>query len=136
MKPYHIHIPTDIYFGRNIWEESLKNISYLLNGNIMIATTGRSLVRLGYLENLKKSIARCPMVRNITVFDKISANPKLSEVKEGIELAVKTRTDVIIGFGGGSAGLNRGIFLRKQAGGDGSITGYSGSHNCRNRERA
>lgn len=103
MKPYHIHIPTDIYFGRNIWEESLKNISYLLNGNIMIATTGRSLVRLGYLENLKKSIARCPMVRNITVFDKISANPKLSEVKEGIELAVKTRTDVIIGFGGGSA---------------------------------
>lgn len=103
MNPYHIQIPTDIYFGRNIWEKTLENISYLLNGNILIATTGRSLARLGYLERLEKSIARSPMVKNITVFDRISANPKLSEAKEGIALARKTQADVIVGFGGGSA---------------------------------
>lgn len=103
MKPYQIHIPTSIYFGRDIWEESLKCIEHLLNGNIMIATTGRSLERLGYIENLKERIMQCLMVKCITVFDNISANPKLVEIREGIELAKKNKADVIIGFGGGSS---------------------------------
>lgn len=103
MKPYHINIPTNIYFGRDIWEESLKEIEYILNKNVMIVTTGRSLIKLGYLENLKKIMLKNTLVNDIIVFDKVSANPRLSEAKEGIELAKKCKSDVIVGFGGGSA---------------------------------
>lgn len=103
MRPYQLNIPTKIFFGRDIWEESLKDIEYLLNGNVMIVTTGRSLIRLGYLEKLKKQIARCKMIKKIEVFDKVSANPRLSEVREGIRLAKEFSADVIVGFGGGSA---------------------------------
>ena len=103
MKPYQVHIPTSIYFGRDIWEEALKCIEHLLNGNIMIVTTGRSLERLGYIENLKDRITQCSMVKCITVFDNISTNPKLAEVRKGVALAKKSRADVIIGFGGGSS---------------------------------
>lgn len=103
MKPYHINIPTNIYFGRDIWEESLKEIEYILNKNVMIVTTGRSLIKLGYLENLKETMLKSTLVTDIIVFDKVSANPRLSEAKEGIELAKKSKSDVIVGFGGGSA---------------------------------
>lgn len=37
------------------------------------------------------------------VFDKVSPNPKLSEVREGVEAAKKCGAEVIVGFGGGSA---------------------------------
>lgn len=103
MKPYRVNIPTSIYFGRDIWKEALRETGAILKGNIMIVTTGRSLIRLGYLENLKDVIIENPSVKAVHVFDQVSANPKLSEAKEGIELAKKEKTDVIVGFGGGSA---------------------------------
>ena len=103
MKPYQLNIPTQIFFGRDIWEESLRDIEYLLNGNVMIVTTGRSLIRLGYLEKLKKQIAQCKTIKNIEVFDKVSANPRLSEARDGIRFAKEFNADVIVGFGGGSA---------------------------------
>ncbi|MDE7322292.1 MAG: iron-containing alcohol dehydrogenase [Lachnospiraceae bacterium] len=103
MKPHQINIPAKIYFGRDIWEESIKDIEALLSGNVMIVTTGRSLTRLGYLERLKEQLSQCALTKMVTVFDKVSANPRLSEVREGIELAKESSTDVVVGFGGGSA---------------------------------
>ena len=38
---YQVAIPTKIYFGRNIWEEALKVQEAILQGNVMIVTTGR-----------------------------------------------------------------------------------------------
>ncbi len=103
MKPHQLNIPTKIYFGRNIWEEALKDIAPLLNGNLMIVTTGRSLTRLGYVEKLKEQLSACTLAKTITVFDKVSANPRLSEAQEGIRLARERGVDVVVGFGGGSA---------------------------------
>lgn len=103
MKPHQIHIPTEIYFGRNIWEASLKEIGHLLNGTILIATTGRSLERLGYLGKLKSELEKYALEKKVVVFDKVSPNPKLSEVREGVEAAKKCGAEVIVGFGGGSA---------------------------------
>ena len=69
----------------------------------MIATTGRSLERLGYLEKLKLELEKYPLVKKVVVFDNVSANPRLSEVKEGIVTAKEYNAEVIVGFGGGSA---------------------------------
>lgn len=103
MSIYQVAIPTKIYFGRNIWEEALKEQEDILQGNVMIATTGRSLHRLGYVEELRGCLQDCSSVKNIVIFDRISANPKLSEIQEGILLGQREKTDIIIGFGGGSA---------------------------------
>lgn len=100
---YQVAIPTKIYFGRNIWEEALKAQEAILQGNVMIVTTGRSLYRLGYVEELRKCLQNCSCIKNIVIFDTISANPKLSEVRKGILLGKQEKTDVIVGFGGGSA---------------------------------
>lgn len=123
MKPYQIQIPTDIYFGRGIWEEALKSIEFLIKGNVLIVTTGRSLIRLGYLEKLKRQIGQYPMVENVLIFDRVSANPKLSEVREGIESAKRYKADVIIGFGGGSA-LDMAKAVAAGSGTDDSIDEY------------
>lgn len=103
MKPYQIHIPTNVFWGRDIWKEALDALNPLINGNIMIVTTGRSLIRLGYLKELKQQIGKYPPVKSITVFDGVSANPRLSEAREGIRMAKEKNADIIVGFGGGSA---------------------------------
>lgn len=103
MDSYQIIIPTKVYFGRNIWRKELKEQETLLQGNIMIVTTGRSLQRLGYVNELHKQIQQCVYARKVIVFDNISANPKLSEVQSGILLGQQEEIDVIVGFGGGSA---------------------------------
>ena len=103
MNPYRITIPTKVYFGRNIWQEAIREQETLLQGNVMIVTTGRSLCRLGYVETLKQELLQCRYVRNVILFDKISANPKLSEIREGILLGRSGKADIMVGFGGGSA---------------------------------
>ncbi len=103
MNPYRIMIPTKVYFGRNIWKEALKTQETLLRGNVMLVTTGRSLHRLGYVDALKQELQQCGRTGNIIVFDNVSANPKLSEIQEGISLGRQEKVDVIVGFGGGSA---------------------------------
>lgn len=103
MSLYQITIPTKVYFGRNIWKEALKAQEAILQGNVMIATTGRSLHRLGYVEELRRCLQECSCFKNIVIFDRISANPKLSEIQEGILLGQQENTDIIVGFGGGSA---------------------------------
>lgn len=103
MRPYHLNIPTKLYYGRDIWRGALREIEQMLCGSVMIVTTGRSLARLGYLGDLKRAVTESPLVDTLTVFDKVSANPRLSEAEEGVALAKDAKADVIIGFGGGSA---------------------------------
>lgn len=103
MNLFQLNIPTKVYYGRNIIQDVLKKECPLIKGNILIVTTGRTLIRLGYLEKLKEEIATITTTENITIFDKISANPRLAEVKEGIALGKGKNIGVVIGFGGGSA---------------------------------
>ncbi len=70
---------------------------------MLIVTTGRSLIRLGHLERLKNLLKTVCEVENIYVFDKISANPLVNEVEEGIALGKLENVSAVIGFGGGSA---------------------------------
>lgn len=103
MKAYQLSVPTKVYFGRNILEEALKNQQEYIKGNILIVTTGRSLIRLGYLERLQDILQNILRVSKVIIFSEISANPKLSEVKSGIEIGKSRKANLVIGFGGGSA---------------------------------
>lgn len=103
MEGFTLEISTTIYFGDNIVEEALKKESKYLSGNIMIVTTGRSLIKFGYLDGLKKVLDNLPHVRDTLIFDSISANPKLEEIDCAVQLGIKEHVKAIIGFGGGSA---------------------------------
>ncbi|WP_349946600.1 iron-containing alcohol dehydrogenase [Lacrimispora sp. BS-2] len=103
MKGFTLELPTKIYFGNNNVEEALKKENKWLTGNIMIVTTGRSLIKFGYLNELKNVLDNLPNVEETIIFDNISANPKLEEIEEAVKIGMDRRVKVIIGFGGGSA---------------------------------
>jgi alcohol dehydrogenase class IV len=103
MEGFTLEIPTRIYFGNNIVEEALKRENKYLAGNIMIVTTGRSLVKFGYIDELRMILDNLPYVEDITVFDHISANPKLEEIEDAVQIGIDKQVKAIIGFGGGSA---------------------------------
>ena len=101
-----LNIPTKIYYGREILEEGFKrahNETGIVCGNVLVVTTGRSLIRLGYLDRLKEALLNIRDVHNVIIYDQISANPKLTEVSEAIFIGKKEKCDVVVGFGGGSA---------------------------------
>jgi len=103
MEGFTLEIPTTIYFGNNNVEEALKKESRYLAGTIMVVTTGRSLVRFGYVNDLKRILDNLPYVEDTLVFDSISANPKLEEIQEAVQLGISRQVKAVIGFGGGSA---------------------------------
>lgn len=103
MKAYCLNVPTKVYFGRNILEEALNGQQEFIMGTVLLVTTGRSLIRLGHLDRLEKVISNLPHVERVVIFDTVSANPRLSELKEGTEIGKREHADVVIGFGGGSA---------------------------------
>ncbi|WP_313580473.1 iron-containing alcohol dehydrogenase [Lacrimispora sp.] len=103
MKGFNLELPTKIYFGNNNVEEALKKESKWLTGNVMIVTTGRSLMKFGYLNELKNILDNLPNVEETIIFDNISANPKLEEIEEAVKIGIDRRVKAIVGFGGGSA---------------------------------
>lgn len=103
MSIFQLNIPTKVYYGRNIIQDVLRKECHLFAGNVLIVTTGRSLVRLGYLKELKKEIEAIETVKNVCIFENVSANPRLAEVKDAIAIGKENNIDVVIGFGGGSA---------------------------------
>lgn len=103
MRMYQLEIPTKIYFGREIAFQALAEEKDFLSGNVLIVTTGRSLNRLGYVEKLKKELRNLPNVKSVAIYDQISANPQLQEITKAAEEGKENRTDIVVGFGGGSA---------------------------------
>lgn len=103
MRMYQLEIPTKIYFGRGIAFQALAEEKDFLSGNVLIVTTGRSLNRLGYVEKLKKELQNLPNVKSVAIYDQISANPQLQEITKAAEKGKENRTDIVVGFGGGSA---------------------------------
>lgn len=103
MKEFVLELSTKIYFGTNIWKEALQKEILKFNGNVMIITTGRSLIKYGYLQELQQEIEDIIGKGKVFVYDKISQNPKLEEVKQAIMLGKEKGVICVIGFGGGSA---------------------------------
>lgn len=103
MTKFEFGLPTKIYFGTGITENALRSEQRWLKEKVMIVTTGGSLIKYGYLDRLKANIEQIAGRGNVKVFDEISKNPKLDEVKRAAEFAGKHGIGVIVGFGGGSA---------------------------------
>lgn len=103
MGHFTLTIATKLYFGSGITTNALQSEKAIIKGNVLVVTTGRSLRKLGYLENLKKELEELSTVEKVLIYEKVSQNPEAEEVEEAVRLGKDNRVAVVIGFGGGSA---------------------------------
>ena len=103
MVPYTLNMPTKVYFGREILKESLEKERSYFSGNLLIVTTGRSLIKFGHLDKICALLRSLPAVNEVFVFDEISSNPLVEKIDECISFGIKNNVSVVVGFGGGSA---------------------------------
>lgn len=101
MQNFEFECRTKVYFGTNILETAIHKSADILKGNVLIVTTGGSLIRYGYLARLEKLVVR--IARRVLVYDNVSANPELEDIMGAIESGIDNHIDTVIGFGGGSA---------------------------------
>lgn len=103
MKDFEFALSTKIYFGTSIIEETIQKERKHFAGRVLIVTSGKSLIKYGYLPKLISMIENLPDTEKVIVYDKITQNPKLAEVQEAIALGKKEHVQTVIGFGGGSS---------------------------------
>ena len=100
---FNISLKTKIHFGTNIVEKALNDEAQNIIGNGLIVTTGRTLVKKGYVDSLYNILKTNNRVNQVLVYDKVSGNPKISEVEEAISIGRESDVNIVIGFGGGSS---------------------------------
>lgn len=98
MKSYNLMMTTKTYFGSRCVEDALKKEKELIGDRTLLVTTGRSLERQGYIDELCKWLDA-----KVIIYDKVSANPDISEIREAVILGKENMVSSVIGFGGGSA---------------------------------
>lgn len=101
MIPFSLEIPTRVYFGRYGLAKALKEERAILGERVLIVTTGGSLKRLGYLDELKDVLK--DLSDYVYIYDKVSPNPELSAVDEAVKIGRSMEATSVIGFGGGSS---------------------------------
>lgn len=103
MLDFNINLKTKIYFGTDIVKKALDAEQENIYGTVLIVTTGKSLIRHGYVDNLRDILKNNPNINKVLIYDNISGNPKLSQVKEAVQIGKQSDVKIVIGFGGGSA---------------------------------
>lgn len=103
MKEFEIELSTKVYFGTNICEEAINKISHLLPKRILLVTTGRSLKKNRYVEQVVQYLKKSGKVDEVAIFEHVSPNPRLEEAEEAVRLGKEKQVQMVIGLGGGSA---------------------------------
>ncbi len=98
---FSLEIPVKVIFGRNIFRDALKQTRTLYGNRILIVSTGKSLKRLGYIDMIEAVLKE--MNAETLLYDDVSPNPELDEVRKAIEAGKNFGAQSVIGFGGGSS---------------------------------
>lgn len=100
MENFKYYAPTKVVFGKNTEDE----VGELCNGynskNVLIHYGSGSVIKSGLLDRVKKSLENKKI--NFIELGGVVPNPRLSLVREGIDLCKKNNIDFILAVGGGS----------------------------------
>ena len=100
MKDFNYYAPTEVVFGENSEEQVAKLTSRYGGSKVLVHYGGKSAIRSGLLDKV------CGLYEEAGIsFVKLGGvvpNPRLSKVREGIELCKKEGVDFILAVGGGS----------------------------------
>lgn len=100
MKNFTYYAPTRVMFGKGTEEELGKIVSGYGFHKVLIHFGGGSVKRSGLLERLEKSLAAAGV--EYVEFGGVQPNPKLSLVREAIQVCVQEQADLVLAVGGGS----------------------------------
>jgi len=94
------YLPTQLVTGVDTLD-SLGHQTARLGRRALLVTGARAARRAGWIERTAALLDAQGVA--LTVFDRVSGEPTLTLVEEGVEVARRERCDVVIGLGGGSA---------------------------------
>ncbi len=100
MKDFNYYAPTEVVFGENSEEQVAELTSRYGGSKVLVHYGGQSALRSGLLDKVcgLYEQAGIPFVK----LGGVVPNPRLSKVREGIELCKKEGVDFILAVGGGS----------------------------------
>ena len=119
---FTFEIPARLRFGCGVMDELQK--STLPGKRVMIVTGGTTIRKNGTVDRLLKMVQ--PKAELVLLFDEVNANPSLSSVMKGAEIARQNGVDCVIGIGGGSA-MDTAKGIAAMAVNDGSLWDYTAS---------
>lgn len=119
---FTFEIPARLRFGCGVMDEFQK--STLPGKRVMIVTGGNTIRKNGTVDRLLKMVQ--PKAELVLLFDEVNANPSLSSVMKGAEIARQNGVDCVIGIGGGSA-MDTAKGIAAMAVNDGSLWDYTAS---------
>ena len=119
---FTFEIPARLRFGCGVRDELQK--STLPGKRVMIVTGGTTIRKNGTVDRLLKMVQ--PKAELVLLFDEVNANPSLSSVMKGAEIARQNGVDCVIGIGGGSA-MDTAKGIAAMAVNDGSLWDYTAS---------
>ena len=100
MKDFNFYAPTEVVFGKQSEEQVAQLVKRYGGSKVLIHYGGKSAKRSGLLDKMEGLLkeAGIPYV----MLGGVVPNPRLSLVREGIELCRKEQVDFILAVGGGS----------------------------------
>ncbi len=99
MKDFEFFLPTKVLFGKDSLKSLPRELSRL--GKKGLWVFGRSSVyKIGLYEKIKSAASKAGI--SLVEFGGVKANPLLSKVKQGIDLARNQEVDFVLATGGGS----------------------------------
>ena len=100
MKDFNFYAPTEVVFGKQSEEQVAQLVKRYGGSKVLIHYGGKSAKRSGLLDKMEALLkeAGIPYV----MLGGVVPNPRLSLVREGIELCRKGQVDFILAVGGGS----------------------------------
>jgi len=101
MMDFEFYAPTKIVFGCGTLHRAGEVFARLTPAKALVVTGRSSMKSIGALDKVLDGL-RYAGAESV-VYDKVTPDPKSSEVDAGAELAREKRVDLIIGLGGGSA---------------------------------
>lgn len=100
MQNFTLKLPTEIVFGQAIEDQIGEKLGALGARRVMVHFGGSSARGSGLLGRVEESLGRAGLT--FIELGGVSPNPKLSLVREGIEMAKREGVDFILAVGGGS----------------------------------
>lgn len=100
MNNFEFYSPTKVIFGKGVENDIGKEIKAWAGTKVMLHFGGTSARKSGLLERIEKSLGDAGIA--YIALGGVVPNPRLSLVREGVELCKKEKVDFILAVGGGS----------------------------------
>ena len=145
MHAFEFSIPTRIVFGPGTESRTGELAAGLDAHRVLLVCGGQSARRSGLLDRVEQSLIQAGLA--CRVFAGIHPNPRLFQVREGVQTALEFGADLILAVGGGSvidaakaialgaAEPEADLLLAGQASGGAHPSSGGSAHHLRRRER-